>query len=251
MDNKEFYTSLNGLKYSEDEIYEYENINNLTDQDLSRISGAVKIRYGLDGIKRFSKNVNDQLDEGEKIEKAIKVRDIQMIYLATLLSSTGVLTFKSNDIPIFNTLFFTNRRVFFGYSNYLNENLYSGWIENDSILGIKFTNKKVKVIKKSENIDRYKVKLSRWTFGTIASELWILGSIIGILICSGSPEVGFYVFLLLNSLLLRVALAFQHRYLDKFYIIFNNGSPLQCLIASDDYFKCKAYLMKISKRYKI
>jgi len=249
MENKEFYKSLNGLEYSDEEIFEYENIGNFSFEELSRISGAVKIKYGIEQIRKLSNNVYNLLDEGEMVEKVVKTRDIVGITIITLLGGT---TFKSNDFGVFNTLFFTNKRVFYGFSNYLNENLTSGWIENDNILGIKFTNKRVKVIKEkdNENKDSYKIKLSRWTPETIFSEVWLLASIIGAIMQAGEPRYNRILLSLFLSIGLKLVLTFQHKYLDKFNIILKEGSNLQCLIASDDYFKCKAYLVKIANRYK-
>ena len=214
--NKEFYKILNKIEYSDNEINDYIEASGLTDEEIADISGAVRLKYGQKQIKYNAMKIKELLDEDENVERIIKFRDIESLEDITVSSFMGATTLKSNDFGVFKMICFTNKRLFFTDTNVLNEALTIGWINNEEIIGTKFTTKRVVFNRK----DPSKIRFSRWTKGVIASEGLLLLNIISIF--ENRIMIGSLPF----ALLFFLAIKFQQKFLDRYVIIMKGKKVL-------------------------
>ena len=144
--------SFNKINYKESEIQKYINLSEEEEEKYKRISGAVKSKFIIKNLKNISSGIEKELEDDEKIEKIIKVRNITAIYATTAASVAGGTLGGSLQYGVFDDLFFTNKRIFFVDTNVINEELKHKFVRLDDVLGILFTNKIVisKVSDKNE-----------------------------------------------------------------------------------------------------
>jgi len=65
------------------------DLENMNKDGLGKISGAVKTSFGLEEISKINKNILTSLEEGEMVEKVIKIRNIKAIEAITVGSFFG------------------------------------------------------------------------------------------------------------------------------------------------------------------
>lgn len=156
----------NGFNYSEDEINKFNNINN---EEYKRISGAVKTRFAIEELKKTTDIIKLKLDDDAVIEKMVKVRDISSINSVTISSMLGGTIGASMDYGVFKNLYFTNKRIILADTNIANEYLLDGSIKIEEMLGFRFTNKRIKVIKDKNGEYKIEEKMQRRKVIEIAS----------------------------------------------------------------------------------
>jgi len=72
--NKEIAKLLNENTYDDDEIESYMNFSDIDDNSLNRITNDVRTRIARGGLKKSGLRVQEMLEQGEFIEKTIKVQ---------------------------------------------------------------------------------------------------------------------------------------------------------------------------------
>lgn len=256
MNEKELFKSFNGVTYSDEDIKEYRDLGNMTWEDLATISGAVRGKMGRKGIKECNQIVNSQLEEKEDVMGIIKIRNLKVIKATTVSSILGGTMGYSLDYGIFNTMYFTNRRIFFVDMNVINRPISDSSIKLDDILGIKFTSKEVKVIEDENGSQKIKLYTNRFKlFSLIFPWAWLL--FLGILKLGGLNPVKMQAWELFTCILgisfligfLGVIKSIQDFIVDRIKIVLKNGYVWDILIASYDYKKCREFLEELSKKY--
>lgn len=256
MEEKELFKSFNGINYSDEEIKEYINLGNMSSEDLSIISGAVRSKLGREGIKRSNKAVNKQLIQGEEVNCVVKVRNVKVIKALTLSSAVGGTMGYGLDYGIFNTMYFTDKRIFFVDQNVINSPMFYRNIREDEVLGIRFTNREIKIVNDEEGKPRISLYTNRFKiFALIQLLLWIILFIVSLNFKTTIRSFdiagllgGISVFSLIIGLI-GILKWIQDMVLDRIKIVLKNGYVWDVLIASYDYEKCRKYLKKLSKKY--
>lgn len=251
MDNSKFYKNLNEIEYSDKEVEEYISLCKISDEEIKKISGAVKTQYSIDGIKAGNKLVSDMLDKDEKIEKIIKIKDLHLITMLTVASALGGTIGKSNDYSVYNDLYFSNKRIFFVYDNYANQPITSEWINREDILGVKFTNKKLEV-KKDKKGNNVKLKSKIKIISTIIYMLTAMFTVLGVsdFIQYGLQSEDHLIAYTAAFVLCSICIYIKDKTLDGMQIVLKDGRVIYGLIGSDDYKECKKYLIKLGKDLK-
>lgn len=204
-------------------------------------------------LEKVSKEKSDKiiiskLDEDEQIEKSIDLRNISSLKLFTLASAFGGTMGNSMDYGICDSMYFTNKKVYFVNKNVGGEPLSDSSRDRDDILGIVFTNRKVKV-KKDEHgnlgirVTRDKFKLA----SIITTMLFVVYGITSVVTNTSDFKI------LVAGLFIgiwTVAKCIQDLIVDRIKIVMKDGSVLDTILRSNDYDESRKYLEKISKSYK-
>lgn len=229
----------NGFNYSEDEINKFSNIN---DEEYKRISGSVKTRFAIEELKKTTDIIKLKLDDDEVIEKMVKVRDISSINSVTISSMLGGTIGASMDYGVFKNLYFTNKRIILADTNIANEYLLDRSIKIEEMLGFRFTNKRIKVIKDKNGEYKIEEKMQRRKVIEIAS--FVIFTLIFIIsyikVIKGLAVLNF-IGQIITIIAFLISTIKEHT-IDKIQLITKDGAVLEMLIAGDEYEKIKEYI---------
>lgn len=234
--------NLNGIDYENDELNKYVNLSNKNISELEKISGSIKTKYALNGLSDSNKLVKNILKANEHVLKIIKIRDITDLNLATLYSCMNILTFKSNDIPIFRNLYFTENRILITILNYANQPLIMDSINYDDILGYSTGDLNIKIIKNSDGTLKFKKTLPKLFLFSI------IFSIVGILITFMTDKPTLLPIYILFAVTYIIGKLFKLLTLDNIKIIKKDGTIVNLIISSNDYKTDKRFLKNILKK---
>ncbi|MDB2077139.1 hypothetical protein PMZ66_16095 [Clostridium paraputrificum] len=239
--------SFNKINYKESEIQKYINLSEEEEEKYKRISGAVKSKFIINNLKNISSGIEKELEDDEKIEKIIKVRNITAIYATTAASVAGGTLGGSLQYGVFDDLFFTNKRIFFVDTNVINEELKHKFVRLDDVLGILFTNKIVKVKEDENGFPKLVIKMNKVK---IAAIIWSIIAIIGFFI-TRKLRIEFLGILFtisgLGTIIYSILKSIQDVTYEKFQIVLKDGFILKGLIGNDDYDECINYLKMLNK----
>lgn len=234
--------SFNKINYKESEIEKYMNLQEEDEEKYKRISGAVKSKFIIDNLKKISNAIEKELEDDEKIEKIIKVRNITAIYATTVASVAGGTLGGPLQYGVFDDLFFTNKRIFFVDTNVINQELKHKFVKLEDVLGILFTNKVVKVKEDQNGFPKLVIKMNKVK---IAAIIWSIIAIIGFFI-TRKLRIEFLGILFaisgLGTIIYSILKSIQDVTSEKFQLVLKDGFILKGLIGNDDYDECVKYL---------
>ncbi|MGL4108931.1 hypothetical protein [Clostridium sp. LP20] len=256
MEEKELFKLFNGVTYSEEEISEYLELGDMSNEELGIISGAVRTEIGRKNIAEGNNIVKRQLEDEEQVKSIIKIRNIKVLNALTVSSFFGMTTLGAGlDYGVFDTMYFTDTRVFFVDSNVANKPLMDRNKDLDEIVGIRFTNKVVRLIKDEEG--ELKIKLCRNKFKILSIIYPIIMFLLFLVIkaldinIEDIPLMSMGVFISIPLAIWAVTKVIQDMFLDRIQIAFKDGYVWDILIASNHYKQCRDFLEKLSKRYEV
>lgn len=229
----------NGFNYSENEINKFIN---LSDEEYKKISGAVKTRFAIEGLKKTNRIIEEKLDDGEVIEKIVKARDISSIDAITISSMLGGTIGASMDYAVFKNLYFTNKRILLADTNVANEYLLDRSVNVEDILDIRFTNKHLKVMKNNEGV--YQIKERMQTSKIIESVSFCVFTMIFIIcylkVIKGTAALCF-IGQIVSVIAFLISIIREHT-IDKVQLVSKDGTIYKMMIAGDKYKEIKDYM---------
>ncbi|MDD6794837.1 MAG: hypothetical protein PUE01_05435 [Clostridiaceae bacterium] len=238
----------NDIKYSDSEVQRYIDLAEVDEERYKKISGSVRTRYAIDGLKKTSDMIVSELHSGEYINQIIKVRNIDYINAITVASSVGGTIGGSLDYGIFNTLYFTNERIFFPIQNVANQPLTMKYRDLKDILLIEFGDKEVRVKENDDGTISVKRRISFVYMGAILLELAFLANVCFHKFFGNTlQQVEGMIFGIIVLGIYLAARTYQYFSIDRIQIIFKDGYRLNYLIASENYKECIKYLKKMMK----
>lgn len=249
MDEKELFRSFNGITYSDEEVQEYMDLGNLSNEEISNISGAVRTQLGYGNIKKSNEIVLTELEEDEKVEKIVKTRNIRMLKAITISSLFGGTMGASMDYGIFDNMYFTNKKVYFVDTNVINQPLNHKSSDLSDILGIRFTNKAIKIVNDKNGEKSIKLVTDRFKLICIILSALFIGYMTYCKVVNIVPD-GLIGMIAFGVIVWTILKCIQDLWLDRVKIVMRDGYVWDILIASYDYKKCRDYLIKLSKKYK-
>jgi len=247
MEEKDILKSLNGIDYSQDEIGEYLHLSDMNKDGLSQISGAVKTSLALSELNKINKNVFKVLEKGERLGKIIKIRNIKAINGITGASILGGTLFASFDYGVFNTIYFTNKRLIVIDTNVANSPLKYSFINKKDIIGIEFTTKVVSVVKDEQG--EAKVKITKSKLKKVLRVIRLVtffGAVISFNL-DNEPLCGYLVFQYMTSVFITFVKILNDAIINPVKMVIKDGTIYSMVIASDDYKKCYEYLSRMAK----
>ena len=253
MEEKELFKHFNGATYSEEEISEYLELGDMSNEELGIISGAVRTELGRKNIAEGNNIVKRQLEDGEQVKSIIKTRDIKVLMALTVSSFFGGTMGAGLDYGVFDTMYFTETRLFFVDSNVANKPLMDRYRDLDEIVGIRFTNKIVRLVKDEDG--GLKIKLFRNKF-KIFSIIYPIFMFLLLLVIRALdiniediPLMSIGICMSIPLAIWAVTKVIQDIFLDRIQIAFKDGYVWDILIASNHYKQCRDFLEQLSKRY--
>lgn len=248
MSDDNIIKALNDVSYTESEIEKYINLAEEDDKIYQSISGAMKSKFAVDNLKNVCLGVENELENDEKIEKIIKVRNIKAINAITVSSMAGGTMCYSLDYGVFDELFFTNKRILFANTNVINQELRQKFVKIEDILGIVFTNKVVKVEKDKNNSSKIRIRTSKIK---IAAIIYSIISIIGFFVARELRIESLGIFFMSTgfvTILYCILKSIEDKIANKFNIVLKDGTILNGIVGNNNYFECVTYLKDLDKK---
>ena len=171
MSDREIFKELNGINYDEEEVKEYTDIANMSDNKISSITNDVKTKLAKEKFNEACIHVKEKiLERDEVIEKIIKVTDPGMLMVATGVNLMVNAPFMTGDGYSFNVLMFcTNKRIILVNANYYNRmqgvKIYSKEEIKEMIVGVD--------VKKKYRF-KFQLDYKRSKIGAIANLVFLL-----------------------------------------------------------------------------
>jgi len=247
----ELINELNGIEYSNEEIDDYLNWAEISEDELNKISGDIQTKLARKALRECGEFIESTMEKGEYTEAVIKGTDRDAIVYSAFLGMFMPGAFLlSGDYSFGYIMFITNKRLIVVNSNYFNKALGTRIYTREEIKNIRF--KRILDRSKKGLIKNF-LKNIITTPGGFVSVLFSIGVFSDRFFSLYDFEVDFYAKLVIKlaAVIALIISGIEPDLETEAIITMKDGKKYDFLVRNANYKEILRYLKKLSNNIRM